>query len=128
MTDHLLRQIARRRRSSLFELASEARKALEAYSWPGNVRELENALERATAFCGGNVISLEDLPPHIAHPVQGQPVTASYLGGLALEEVEKMAIEQTLQFCGGNKAKASRQLGISEKSIYNKMKRLGIPG
>lgn len=128
LTDHLLRQIARRRRSSLFELAPEARKALEVYTWPGNVRELENALERASAFCTQNRIAFEDLPPHIAHPLQGQPAGATYLGGLALEEVEKMAIEQTLQFCGGNKAKASRQLGISEKSIYNKMKRLGIPG
>jgi len=52
---------------------------------------------------------------------------ASNLAGLTLAEVEKLAIVDTLHACHGNKAKAARELGISEKSIYNKMKRLGIP-
>jgi DNA-binding NtrC family response regulator len=48
------------------------------------------------------------------------------LAGRTLEDVEKMAVEQTLRYVGGNKARAARELGISEKSIYNKMKRLGL--
>jgi DNA-binding NtrC family response regulator len=45
---------------------------------------------------------------------------------MTLDNVEKMALEQTLKAVGGNKAKAARELGISEKSIYNKLKRLGL--
>ena len=48
------------------------------------------------------------------------------LAGMTLKQVEALAIEQTLKACKGNKAKSARMLGISEKSIYNKMKRLGI--
>jgi DNA-binding NtrC family response regulator len=45
---------------------------------------------------------------------------------MTLDEIEKLAIKQTLAHVGGNKARAARELGISEKSIYNKMRRLGM--
>lgn len=55
----------------------------------------------------------------------GEPINR-ILAGMTLDDVEKKAIVETLTFVGGNKAKAARVLGISEKSIYNKMKRLGV--
>lgn len=75
----------------------------------------------------------EDLPLEIR--AQGRPGADGpaaepqhWLGGMSLDDVERLAIEQTLVHCRGNKAEAARTLRISEKSIYNKMKRLGLNG
>jgi DNA-binding NtrC family response regulator len=55
----------------------------------------------------------------------GQPSVS--LAGKTWEDIERQAIQDTLRACRGNKAKSARMLGISEKSIYNKMRRLGLP-
>ena len=126
LVDFLLEKLAQRRDKDGFEVESSAIEALKRYDWPGNVRELENVLERATAFCSGMRIGLADLPPEVTGAQFERPKAVEQLGGLPLSKIEKMAIEQTLVLCGGNKSEAARRLGISEKSVYNKMKRLGI--
>ncbi|KAF0096137.1 MAG: hypothetical protein E1N59_104 [Puniceicoccaceae bacterium 5H] len=104
--------------------------AIRAYDWPGNVRELENMMERLATFNDpGELIGVDQLPRELrgaAHsPTAAAEVTwgQDLLAGRTLREVEALAIEQTLVRCGGNKAQAARVLGISEKSIYNKLKR-----
>ncbi len=127
LTDFLLGQIARRRNDPPLAIAAPARAALLAHPWTGNVRELENVLERATVFCAAAALGVSDLgldssmpaPAAGAHSGQERPT----LAGLTLAEIERLAIEQTLAACGGNKARASRELGISEKTIYNKIQR-----
>ena len=125
----LLSRIARRRNMPPYQLTLDARSALMAYHWPGNVRELENVLERATAFCRDQIITRGDLELRplstSPNPQPAQP-QGLRLAGMTLEDIEREAIRETLTNCGGNKAAAARQLGISEKSIYNKMKRLGL--
>ncbi|MEN6626965.1 MAG: sigma-54 dependent transcriptional regulator [Candidatus Sumerlaeia bacterium] len=125
LAEYQLERIARRNNHQPLRLSPEALDALMKHPWPGNMRELENVLEQASAFCDGEEIGAAELPL--------RPVTPSVnhgssrpLAGLSLQELERMAIEQTLEACGGNKARAARQLGISEKSIYNKMERLGM--
>lgn len=106
-------------------LDPSARRALMEHRWPGNVRELQNVLERAFTFASGssiqashlNVVSRQDRPAAAA---------AASLAGMTLAEIEKLALTQTLDACSGNKARAARTLGISEKSIYNKMSRAGL--
>jgi DNA-binding NtrC family response regulator len=112
-------------------LADETIAVLQSYHWPGNIRELENVLERAIAFTDGETIMPADLlfdglPP--AEPSTQNPNSglADSLAGKTLEEIEIQAILETLAANDGNKAKSARMLGISEKSIYNKMKRLNI--
>ncbi|MDP6443795.1 MAG: sigma-54 dependent transcriptional regulator [Pirellulaceae bacterium] len=106
-------------------IEEEAMFALMRHPWPGNVRELENVLERACVFRRGNVISAADLafdvfPP----PADEQDNSASRsLAGRTMADIERQALVDTLEACRGNKAMASRQLGISERSIYNKLKR-----
>ena len=127
-------------------LSEQALTQLTAYHWPGNIRELENVLERAVAFSeSGEILpadlmfdesgeSLNRMPTmdtsdsNEVAPSTNAPSTnaPSALAGMTLEEIEAQAIIETLDACEGNKAKSARMLGISEKSIYNKMKRLDI--
>lgn len=130
LAEHLLVNVARKRQCPPFRLTQDALSLLTGYAWPGNVRQLENVLHRASALCSGNVITATDLHlrpwgllPGTVAPSARENTS---LAGLTLAEVERRAIADTLRFCQGNKKRAAKVLGIDEKSIYNKMKRLGI--
>lgn len=128
LAESIMARISERRGNPSPRLSEAAIEKLQAYSWPGNIREMENVLESVTAFCDGQTISAADLTFAKSASSTADttaPVTTS-LAGMSLSDIEKMAIEETLAACGGNKAKTARTLGISEKSIYNKMKRHGI--
>ena len=99
---------------------------LADHSWPGNIRELENVIERAAAFCEDNTIRKSDIQIDNNGPNAMVQAGAMSLADMTLVEIETKAIVDTLKACGGNKARTARSLGISEKSIYNKMKRLGL--
>lgn len=125
----ILTDIARRRRLPAAKLSAEALVLMQRHRWPGNVREMENVLERSSAFCSEGLIAASDLPAEF-QPERGasdddSPVPNG-LAGLALVEIEKAALVQTLRLCRGNKAEAARRLGLSEKSVYNKLKQYGI--
>ena len=133
----ILRAIADRQGGPPLALADDALQSLINYSWPGNIREMENLLERAAAFCDGQCVVKSDL--HLLHdggplrPVEGDDSAAGgegagepSLAGRTMEEIERLALMQTLRACGGNKARTARMLGISEKSVYNKMRRLDL--
>jgi len=126
LAESLLRRISEQRGCMPLQLADDALEVLLQYSWPGNVRELDNVLERASAFCTGDTIKREDLPAEICGDGKTDGPANGVLAGRPLKEVERMAIEQTLDYCNGNKAQAARVLEISGKSIYNKMRRLGL--
>lgn len=94
-------------------------KMLQSHSWPGNIRELANVIEHASILCDGLPISVEDLPKHFATP---SPATRSFAsGGRSLREMEMETIHATLDQCNGNKTAAAQQLGISLKTLYNKL-------
>jgi len=131
LTNHVLQRIARRRQCIEYEIENDALELLRQYDWPGNIRELENTLERASAFCEEYRILRNDIEfAAVGRPdaLDGATKHASRLtlAGRTLAEIEMQAIEDTLAACGGNKALSARQLGISEKSIYNKMRRHGL--
>jgi len=129
------------RRAGPVRVADDAMAALVAYDWPGNIRELENLLEQASVFCQDANIQLADLkfrggirptvPAVSSAPSASgsgdapRPLVGS-LAGLTLDHVERMAIAETLKSCGGNRATAARMLGISERSVYNKIRQLGL--
>jgi DNA-binding NtrC family response regulator len=129
LAEQLLGSIAKRRRAPPCRLTDEAQAALVAYDWPGNVRELENVLERATVFAEGGLVRAEDLPPEVRdgalRPAAEPPKApgSPYLGK-SLEQIEREAILDTLEACGGNKSEAARRLGVAEKTIYNKLARI----
>ena len=110
----------------------EVIQALMKYSWPGNVRELENLVERACLLCKNpGYLDLGDLPPEVlsaparvgtsSAPEPAFATPSSSLAGIPLKTLEKRAILETLEACDGNKAETARLLGITEKSVYNKL-------
>lgn len=90
------------------------------YTWPGNVRELENTMERLVVLAEGETISLEDLPDNIRGTSSLQNTTEGAEG--TLSEVEKKHILKVLHEKQWNKTLAADALGISLKTLYNKLK------
>ena len=124
IAESAVRRIARRLGRMEPELASDAAAVLRGHQWPGNVRELENVLERAMVFSDGPSILAEHLGNLSASP--SGPVDHE-LVGMTLEELEKRAILATLAAFGGNRAEAARTLGVSERTIYNRLRDYGRP-
>jgi transcriptional regulator with PAS, ATPase and Fis domain len=103
-------------------IAPETMKILESYDWPGNVRELKNVIESASAIADGDQLE----PRHLMFfkPRRRDPTMEKLpLAGKTLESIERNAIQQTLEQCGGNKTKAAKALGISPSTLYEKVKK-----
>jgi two-component system response regulator AtoC len=117
-------------------LSVEAERAVVQGEWSGNVRELANALERAAIVCEGNEVSPEDLDPvpvwraksQIAEPSSGNSASCAVPESQleTLESIERRAIERALATVDGNRRRAAEQLGIGERTLYDKLKRFGL--
>jgi DNA-binding NtrC family response regulator len=103
--------------------------AFQAYAWPGNVRELRNTLERAVIVCDGALIEMKHLPPGFGQVIPRAPVqeaNAVRLGvGTTVDEAERLLILKTLEATNNNKTRAAEILGISLKTLHNKLKEYG---
>ena len=99
--------------------------ALKNYHWPGNIRELQNVVERAVALTTGNMVHLEDLPDEIRryHPEDDKIVLPV---GATMEEIERLAILQTLKKTHGDKELAARLLGIGLATLYRRLKEMEV--
>jgi two-component system response regulator HydG len=101
---------------------------LMRYDWQGNIRELENVIERAVLLCRSEYITPKDLPPPLQGEEIGEQPIISIPPGMTLEQVEKEAIIQTLEETGGNRTQTAQILGISRKTLQNKLKEYGLEG
>jgi DNA-binding NtrC family response regulator len=104
---------------------NECLEALKSRSWPGNVRELRNAIERAVIVSTRPLLSAEDLPPPSSLATAGavKSGNSETQAGRPLREVERELILKTLDLAGGNRLRAADILGISPKTLYNKLGR-----
>jgi transcriptional regulator with PAS, ATPase and Fis domain len=91
------------------------------YSWPGNVRELKNVVERAVVLCGNDLIDVHDLPGRITGQDSGVSNTIPIPLGSALRNAESKIILSTLEWTQNNKTRAAKILGISLKTLHNKL-------
>jgi transcriptional regulator with GAF, ATPase, and Fis domain len=125
-------------------ISKDALQALITYDWPGNVRELENAVERAVIIASGRQIELEDLPEAISKIAleardrikverakaasEGRTTTFEVTVPSSMEEIERQAIEATLDYTDGDKSHAARALGIGRKTLYRKLEQYNGSG
>jgi DNA-binding NtrC family response regulator len=113
-------------------LDSEAFEKLIRYDWPGNVRELENAIQRAVTLCVGSKIRPEDLfladsPAQFSNRSRSpQNAELGFSAGVTMREMEKQLICRTLEDTGGNRTRAARSLGISLRTLRNKLNEFGL--
>src|SRR4051812_45244894 len=133
---HMLTRFGSRRSGLETSLTPEATELLMAQEWPGNIRELANAIERATILSGGGLIGPEHLPTQVpARRLQSGPGLSSATaingphfqvpdGTPTLRDIEMKYIQMILEKHNGNKPAASKELGISLKTLYNKINQL----
>jgi DNA-binding NtrC family response regulator len=126
LTQAFIGEFAERNGRSVKAVSADAMRKLEQYHWPGNVRELRNVIERATILAEGEFIEPKHLPPlgvtHVA-PAQGGMTLEP---GITVEEAERRLIVLTLEHTRDNKTRAAEILGISLKTLHNKLNRLGL--
>ncbi len=118
----LAQHLARRHRTDgrdgkLF--TDEAMEKLQSYQWPGNVRELANVIEHASILCESLPIALEDLPQQFGKRQLRKEIRDA--GPMTLRDLEMVAIENALRRNDGNKPAAAEELGVSLKTLYNKL-------
>ena len=119
---HFLKTYADKNQKNLEGFSEDAMLALTSYDWPGNVRELENAVERAVVFTSGTVVPLSVLPQNVSTFGESRH-SLTFKIGTPLRELERKAIEITLQHARGDKNLAARMLGVATRTIYRHLEK-----
>jgi DNA-binding NtrC family response regulator len=132
LTEALIQDLNAKHGRDVAGVEPEIMKAFQAYNWPGNVRELRNTLERAVILATGKLVEMRLLPPGFGTAyVKTADIdpNAIHLGvGTTVEEAEKQLILRTLLSTNNNKTRAAEILGISLKTLHNKLKEYGSNG
>jgi DNA-binding NtrC family response regulator len=140
MAEALLEALNRKHECRVAGPSKDVLEALERHDWPGNVRELRNVLERAVILAGEGSIELRHLPAFLrdgaASAAAASPEAPAAAGeeagmirfavGTTVEEAEKALILRTLEHTRNNKTRAAVVLGISLKTLHNKLKEYGV--
>ncbi len=138
MAQALIAEMNRKHECKVTEISPETLECLRRHQWPGNVRELRNVLERAVILAGEGSIELKNLPAFLqnraavvpgaapaAPPPAEDPDGVKFQIGTTVEEAEKGLILRTLEHTRNNKTRAAEILGISLKTLHNKLKEYG---
>jgi DNA-binding NtrC family response regulator len=121
-----LNEFNARNNRAIMAVSQEAMRILEGYHWPGNVRELRNVIERATILADGEFIEPRHLPPTLVEAPDLSLPSVALTPGTTVEEAEKRLILMTLEHTRDNKTRAAQILGISLKTLHNKLNRLKL--
>ena len=108
------------------ELSAQAAKALQEYDWPGNVRELENVVRRILVLSRNPVAGLEVLEGKDVAEKNPSPARLPAQGA-TLRDMERQLLEKTLESTGGNRTRAAEILGVSLRTVRNKIREFGLP-
>jgi DNA-binding NtrC family response regulator len=116
-----------RNQKSIAGVDHQAMRMLDHYAWPGNVRELRNVIERATILATGPFIEPRHLPPALSsEPAPQHQPQVALAPGTTVEEAERRLIMMTLEHTRDNKTRAAEILGISLKTLHNKLNKLRL--
>ena len=132
LTETLITNLNRKHTCNVTAVTPDVMEAFRKYSWPGNVRELRNVLERAVIMAGDGAIQMAHLPYDFGVSVGSLPLAQIFepesvrlAVGTTVSEAEKALIQLTLQHTKNNKTRAAEILGISLKTLFNKLKEYG---
>jgi DNA-binding NtrC family response regulator len=132
LTESLIRDMNRKHGCKVSDVSREVLELLQRYHWPGNVRELRNVVERAVILAGEGTLTPAHLPRDFGMsvgvkppPATNEPDTVRLPVGTTVSEAEKALILLTLQHTKNNKTRAADILGISLKTLFNKLKEYG---
>ncbi|MBP8301450.1 MAG: sigma-54-dependent Fis family transcriptional regulator [Planctomycetes bacterium] len=126
LIDHFLGHFCKLHGKDVESIDRDALVALVQYDWPGNVRELRNAVESMVVRAKGNILTRADLPPEIWAPLPVDQDGWQFLAGRTWGEVERNHIRVSLELTSGNRQKAARAMGLSERTLYRKIKEYGL--
>jgi DNA-binding NtrC family response regulator len=126
LVQSFLAEFNARNGKSIAAVNHDAMRILESYNWPGNVRELRNVIERATILADGQFIEPRHLPNVLVHAGENAQPALSLAPGTTVEEAERRLIKMTLEHTRDNKTRAAEILGISLKTLHNKLNRLKL--
>jgi len=131
LVNHFLKKINEKFNRSIRKLTPAALDALIQYDWPGNVRELEHTLEQAAILCDDDVIGLHDLPGHFQFYTsqiekRNEHSSIKELANQAAENLERQLIVESLEKFDWNRTKTAQHLGITRRTLFNKMKKYSI--
>jgi DNA-binding NtrC family response regulator len=134
LTAALLEDLNKKHSTKVTDLSPEVLARFQTYDWPGNVRELRNALERAVILAGEGTVTVRHLAAGFAGTPAAVPVASADGGelripvGFTIGQAERALIELTLEHTNNNKTRAAEILGISQKTLFNKLKEYGTQG
>jgi DNA-binding NtrC family response regulator len=126
LVDHFL-QVSTYGGRQRLQITQDAMDCLMAYPWPGNIRELRNCIERLSVLADKQVLTADDLPVAITRAGRRAEPTDEPSSDLPLDEVERRHILRTLERHGWNKKRVASILEIDTKTLYNKLRRYGVP-
>ena len=121
LVQSFLEEFNTRNRKHVAAVDAAAMRRLDAHAWPGNIRELRNVIERAVILARGDFIEPTHLPPELLKPAAAAADTLT--PGMRVDDAERRLIELTLEHTGNNKTRAAAILGISVKTLHNKLNR-----
>ena len=124
LVQQFLNEFNSRNAKSVRAVDQEAMYILERYPWPGNIRELRNVIERATILAEGDFIEAKHLPPVLVSRGEESLPTVTLSPGTTVDEAERRLILLTLDHTRNNKTRAAEILGISLKTLHNKLNRM----
>jgi len=128
LAEHFLAEICKEEGKDK-RFSESAYERLNDYEWPGNVRELRNVVQRAYVMATGSIISDDWLELHPTRLSEsGQPSILSVRVGTTLAEAERSLIFATLEHFEGHKERTAAALGVSLKTLYNRLKEYGADG
>ena len=126
LIEAFIREFAEQNEKEIVGMSPEARSILYRHAWPGNVRELRNCIESMVVTTRATQLDVQDIPPHMrTEPAAGRD-GLDIVAGMSLDEIEKVAIQKTLEMTGGNREEAARILKIGERTLYRKLDRYGL--
>ncbi len=126
LCEHMLERLCQKLGLPPREISAEALSRLHQHNWPGNIRELQNVLERALMMSDSETLLLADIDASLPIARAAPQASASLSLAQTIAEAEKTAIRNALASCGGNKARAAVELGISRTSLYEKLALHGL--